>query len=144
LIPKTPSDEVFRSTEIVAVAIEVEPERGDVIAERVIGTIAFTISALAGTRAADSPAPFHRLVSLADIIVRIGQFAGALEPSERGSVLGPQLVHLVILVLIRIGHSDDLRRDGVLERCVEADIMEMLDRMQTGRFKVFKHPNRLV
>jgi hypothetical protein len=53
LIPKTLSDEVFRSTKIVAVAIEGEPKRGGVIAERVIGTIAFTISALAGTRAAE-------------------------------------------------------------------------------------------
>jgi hypothetical protein len=47
--------------------------------------------------------------------------AGAPEPSERGPVLGPQLVHLVILVLVRVGHADavtvpadDLRRDGVL------------------------------
>ena len=42
MIPKTLSDEVFRSTKIVAVAIECEPERGGVIVERVIGMIAFT------------------------------------------------------------------------------------------------------
>jgi hypothetical protein len=45
-----------------------------------------------------APRPFHRHVSLADIIVHIGQLASALESAQRHAILGPERMHLLILL----------------------------------------------